>query len=344
MMRIFQISPLWWIVILVLLFYPLLANDFFTVQIGGYSLILGLISLSLMILAGYGGMVSLAQMTVAGLAAYTVAILGINSQDVLGLGWSPGLTIPIAMMVGACFSALIGLISVRTSGVYMIMITLAVSVSVFFFTRQNYQIFNGFTGFSGIEVPTIYGVSLRQPIPFYYLCLGVAITCVLATLYMVRSPFGLVLQAVRDNPRRVAALGYSVETVRVFAFFLSGFVASAGGILLVFFNGRVSPGTIGVDVVIDILVIAVVGGLRHPIGPFLGALVFVLMENFAIDLIDRERFNTLIGAVFLGVVLFSSDGILGILQRVKFYIFLTEDQQTSKEGTLNSNSSKENSR
>lgn len=316
MTRIGQIPPAWLGLAALMLLFPVPANEFFLVQIGGYSLVLGTISLSLMILAGYGGMVSLAQLTAAGLAAYTIPILGNNTQDVMGLGFGWWLTIPIALIVGGVFSALVGLIAVRTSGIYMIMITLAVAVSVFFFTRQNYGLFNGFTGFAGIGAPELFGIDMRSPLPFYYLCLIVAGSLFCATVYLSRSPFGLSLQAVRDNPRRVAALGYSVVFVRIYAFFLAGIVAAAGGILLVILNGRISPGTIGVDVAIDILVIAVVGGLRHPLGPFIGALAFVLLESFAIDLIDRERFNTVIGAAFLVVVLFSPDGILGLWEKL----------------------------
>ncbi|MBC6405041.1 MAG: branched-chain amino acid ABC transporter permease [Rhodospirillales bacterium] len=312
-----RIHPAWWLLAALLSIYPILANDFFTLQIGAYSLILGTIALSLTILAGYGGMVSLAQLTAAGLAAYVLPIFGTNSQGVLGIGWSHWLTIPMALLVGASFSALVGLIAVRTSGIYTIMITLAVAVSVFFFTRQNYELFNGFTGYAGIEAPKPFGYDLRAPLPFYYLCLIVAAGFGLATLYAARTPFGLSLQAVRDNPRRMAALGFSVAGIRVLAFFLAGFVAAAGGILLVFFNGRISPGTIGVDVAIDILVIAVVGGLRHPIGPFIGALAFVLLETFAIDLIARERFNSLIGTAFLLIVLFSPDGLLGLWNKIR---------------------------
>ncbi|QDG77594.1 branched-chain amino acid ABC transporter permease [Labrenzia sp. PHM005] len=317
MTRIGQIPPAWLGLAALLLLFPVPANEFFLVQIGGYSLVLGTISLSLMILAGYGGMVSLAQLTAAGLAAYTIPILGNNTQDVMGLGFGWWLTIPIALIVGGVFSALVGLIAVRTSGIYMIMITLAVAVSVFFFTRQNYGLFNGFTGFAGIGAPELFGIDMRAPLPFYYLCLTVSGSLFCATVYLSRSPFGLSLQAVRDNPRRVAALGYSVVFVRIYAFFLAGIVAAAGGILLVILNGRISPGTIGVDVAIDILVIAVVGGLRHPLGPFIGALAFVLLESFAIDLIDRERFNTVIGAAFLVVVLFSPDGILGLWEKLR---------------------------
>jgi branched-chain amino acid transport system permease protein len=97
-----------------LVLYPLVASDFFLTQIGGYSLIFGMLALSLMMLAGYGGMVSLAQITVAGIAAYAIAILGNNNSNVLGLGWPWWLAVPFAVLAAAVASALIGCISVRT--------------------------------------------------------------------------------------------------------------------------------------------------------------------------------------------------------------------------------------
>ena len=127
----------------------------------------------------------------------------------------------------------------------------------------------------------------------------------------------MTLQAIRDNPRRMRALGYHVTAHKVFAWFLAGILAGLAGVLLVWFNGRVSPGTIGVDVAIDILIIAVIGGLRHPIGPFVGAIVVILMQTFAIDIVGAERFNTLIGLVFLAIVFVSPDGILGLWGRIK---------------------------
>jgi branched-chain amino acid transport system permease protein len=136
-------------------------------------------------------------------------------------------------------------------------------------------------------------------------------------LYGSRSTFGMTLQAIRDNPRRMRALGYHVTAHKVFAWFLAGILAGLAGVLLVWFNGRVSPGTIGVDVAIDILIIAVIGGLRHPIGPFVGAIVVILMQTFAIDIVGAERFNTLIGLVFLVIVFVSPDGILGLWGRIK---------------------------
>lgn len=312
-----DIPPVYYVLIVFLIGYPFFSSDFFTFQIGAYSLILGMIGLSLMMLAGYGGMVSLAQLTVAGFAGYSVAILGENSVEVMGLGWPWWLTTISAILAAATFSAFIGAISVRTEGIYTIMITLAIAVAFFYFVRQNYTLFNGFTGFAGVEPPTLFGVLWRDPTPFYYLTLTIAVAAYCAVLYASRSTFGLSLQAIRDNPRRMRALGYNVTMHRIAAYFLAGVIAGTAGVLMVWFNGRISPGSVGVDVAIDILVIAVVGGMRHPIGPFLGAIAFVLLENFAIDLIDRERFNTVIGVAFLLVVLYSPDGLLGIWAKVK---------------------------
>jgi branched-chain amino acid transport system permease protein len=109
----------------------------------------------------------------------------------------------------------------------------------------------------------------------------------------------------------MSALGYSPVAHRVAAYAVAGLIAAVGGVLLVWYNGLITPGSVGTSWLINILIIAVLGGMRHPVGPFIGAVVFVLVQNFAIDLIDRERFNLVIGVVFLVIVLFSRDGLLG---------------------------------
>ena len=300
-----------------LLIYPVMASDFFLTQIGGYSLVLGMIALSLMLLAGYGGMVSLAQITVAGAAGYVVAIFGENNSGVYGFGWPWWIYGPLAIMIASLMSALIGWIAVRTEGIYTIMITLAVATACFYFAQQNYALFNGFPGYNGLRAPEVFGVYWRDPVPFYYLCLANAVVAYIAVLYGARSTFGLTLQAIRDNPRRMRAIGFNVTAHKVFAWWLAGLIAGAAGILLVWFNGRISPGTIAVGPSINILVIAIIGGLRHPVGPFIGAVIVTLMQTFAIDIIGAERFNTLIGLVFLLIVFISPDGILGLWERFK---------------------------
>jgi branched-chain amino acid transport system permease protein len=300
-----------------LLVYPWLAPSFFVFQIGAYVLVLGTIALSLMMLVGYGGMVSLAQITVAGFAGYLVAMLGTNGATGSGLGWPWWLVVPLAILGAATFAAAIGAIAVRTAGIYTIMITLAIATAFFYFVTQNYAIFGGFNGFHGVVPPRVFGIAWRDPMPFYYLSLGVAVLAYAAVVYAARSPFGLSLQSIRDNPRRMRALGYDVAAHRVAAFFLSGLIAGTAGVLLVWFNSQISPGSVSVGVAVNVLVVAVIGGIRHPIGPFLGAILFVLLQNFAIDMIDRDRFNTVIGLVFLLVVFWSPDGILGLWERLR---------------------------
>jgi branched-chain amino acid transport system permease protein len=300
-----------------LLLYPAVASEFFVAQIGAYSLIWGLLALSMMLLAGYGGMVSLAQITTAGVAAYTVAIFGTNNMNIHGFGWPWWVLVPFAVLVAATVSALIGAISVRTEGIYTIMITLAIAASFFYFAQQNYALFNGHSGYAGIPTPRVFGIDWRDPVPFYYLCLLVAAACYAAVLYCSRSTFGLALQAIRDNGRRMRAVGFNVTAHKVVAYFYSGVIAGLAGVLLVWFNGRVSPGTVDVGQAVEVLVIAVIGGLRHPIGPFVGAAFVILIQTFAIDIVGAERYNTLIGLVFLAIVFASPDGLLGLWGRLK---------------------------
>jgi branched-chain amino acid transport system permease protein len=303
-------------VLALVLAYPFVATPFFTFQIAAQSLALGLIALSLTFLGGYGGMVSLAQMTLAGVAGYAVSILGTSATE-LSLGWPWWLAVPFAVAIAVVVATLIGWLSVRTEGIYTIMITLAMGVAFYYLALQNYSVFNGFQGFQKVYPPTVFGLDWRRPLPFYFLALGCALAGYLLVKWLVRTPFGVALQGVRDNPRRMNALGYNVTAHRVAAYAVSGLLAGVGGVLLVWYNGLITPNSVNTGWLINILVVAVLGGMRHPIGAFLGALVFVLLQTFAIDVIDRERFNLVIGVVFLAIVLFSPDGLLGLWAKLR---------------------------
>jgi branched-chain amino acid transport system permease protein len=299
------------LVLLFVLAFPAFASPFFTYQIGAQSLALGLIALSLTFLGGYGGMVSLAQMTVAGVAGYLVAILGTSAVVEISLKWPWWVAVPFAVAGATVAAAFIGWLSVRTEGIYTIMITLAVGVAFYYLCLQNYSIFNGFQGFQQVHAPTVAGINFREAVPFYYLTLFWSLAGYLLVKYLLRAPFGIALQGIRDNPRRMNALGFNVTAHRVAAYAAAGAMAGVGGVLFTWYNNLVTPGSVGTSWMINVLVIAVLGGMRHPIGAFLGAIVFVLLQTFAIDMIDRERFNLVIGVVFLAIVLFSPDGLLG---------------------------------
>ncbi len=319
-----KIPAQYWVVGILLLIMPLFASDFMLFQIFGWTFILGMIALSLMFLAGYGGMVSLAQMTIAGLAGYLVAILGDSAITEISQGWPWYAAIPVALIVTALFASAIGWLAVRTDGIYTIMITLAIAAAFFYFARQNYEVFNGFSGFNSIHPPSLFGVDWRGPKAFYYLTLFWAVASYLFILYISRAPFGLALQGVRDNSRRMSALGYNVVAHRVAAYTLAAIPAGIGGILLTWQSAQISPGTVGIGPAIDVLVVAVIGGLGHPIGAFIGALIYVLLKTFSTDALialslSGERFRLLIGLSFLVIVFFSPDGILGLWKKFKVW-------------------------
>src|SRR5918992_1422274 len=256
-------------------------------------------------------MISLAQMTVAGIAGYMVGIFGTSGVVEISLKWPWWVAVLLAIAIATVAAAFIGWLSVRTEGIYTIMITLAVGVAFYYLCLQNYSVFNGFQGFQRVHGPTVLGVNMRDALPFYYLCLFFSLAGYFFVKYVLRTPFGIALQGIRDNPRRMNSLGFNVTAHRVAAYAVAGFLAAVGGVLFTWYNGLITPGSIGTSWLINILIIAVLGGTRHPIGAFLGAIVFVLLQTFAIDLIDRERFNLVIGVVFLAIVLFSPDGLLG---------------------------------
>jgi branched-chain amino acid transport system permease protein len=312
------------VVVGLLLLYPWVMPRFWVLSIASYGMILGIAALSLVFMAGYGGMVSLAQAALAGFAAYMVALASLEpSTNATGSTLGAGLpAIPsalIAIVLATLLGAIVGAISARSYGIYFLMLTLALAVGFFYIVLQNYDIFGGHIGFAGIVGPT--GQPREDPPTFYYLCLAAATLIYLGLRYLVRSQLGLTFQGVRDNPRRMAALGYRVGLHRVALFAIGGFVAGVSGVLGAWYRGNISPGIVDLTRTIDILIIAVIGGLGYPIGAFVGAVVFLLIQVFAssINLFGfafDERFNTLIGLGFVVIVLVAPNGLVGLADRL----------------------------
>ncbi|MGD9944073.1 MAG: branched-chain amino acid ABC transporter permease, partial [Burkholderiaceae bacterium] len=193
---------------LALLVYPLLVPDFWVVSIGAYSIVLGIIALSLTFLAAYGGMISMAQLATAGVAGYTLALLSAHSANagVAAVSWP--LAVAAALIAGTLAGLIIGFVAVRSQGIYMLMSTLAIAMILFYFAQQNTDLLHGFDGFRGVSVPSAGGVALRDPLPYYYLCLACGGALYAFTRHLVRTPFGLALQGIRDDSRRMSSLGY----------------------------------------------------------------------------------------------------------------------------------------
>ena len=311
------------LVVAALLVYPLVMPRFWVLSIASNAMILGIAALSLVFMAGYGGMTSFAQAALAGFAAYMLALATLipstnATGSAIGFGLDPIPSALIAIVLATALGALFGAISARSYGIYFLMLTLALAVGFFYIVLQNYDIFGGHIGFAGILGPT--GQPRENPPLFYYMCLAAATLVYLGLRYLVRSQLGLTFQGVRDNPRRMAALGYRVGMHRIALFAIGGFVAGISGVLGAWYRGNISPGIVDLNRTIDILIIAVIGGLGYPIGAFVGAIVFILIDVFASSITlfgfrFDERFNTLIGLGFVVIVLVAPNGLVGLADR-----------------------------
>jgi branched-chain amino acid transport system permease protein len=306
---------------------PFYVSSYWVSSLLTQMLFLGIVASSLIFLSAYGGMVSLGQVAVYGIAGFVFGNLTTNGNTKgLNLGWSPWVGIIVAIAVAVVIAVLFGALASRSAGIYFLMITLTYSVIANLFFGQVTDL-SGFGGISGIRAPSWIGNVSAHANRLYYVALVAAALVYLLIRYIVRTPFGLTLQGVRDDPVRMSSLGYNVTLHRTLAFAFAGFVAAVGGLLFVWWNGHVDPASIDLGATIDVLVIAVIGGLYRLEGAWLGALVFVLINNYFQRIgfswgtwISQERFHTLIGLVFLLIVLLSPSGLIGLWERAVSFL------------------------
>jgi branched-chain amino acid transport system permease protein len=244
----------------------------------------------------------------------------------LTLGWDPTLALFLALAGTTLLGLLFGALAARSTGIYFLMITLTLSVVGFYFVGQ-VTVVSGFSGIAGIDqyTPPFVGDIVGNRDKLYYIALGVAIVVYVTIRFLIRTPFGLALQGLRDEPVRMSSLGYAVPVHRMLAFGFASFLAALAGVLLVWWQGQIAPGDIGLQSTIDLLIIAVIGGLTRIEGAWVGALAFIVINNYVrdswlTDLLDKVgiggSFNTIIGLVFLVIVIVSPDGLMGAWDRL----------------------------
>jgi branched-chain amino acid transport system permease protein len=297
------------------LFAPLIFTEYWVATLLTQMLFLGIVAASLIFLSAYGGMVSLAQTAVYGIAGFALGNLTTNGNTKgLNLGWAEAPGIVVALAVAVAVALVFGALSSRSYGIYFLMITLVFSVIANLFFGQVTSV-SGFGGISGIPIPDFLSRT-AHPDRLYFVTLAIALLVYVTLRYVARTPFGLTLQGIRDDPVRMSSLGFNVTLHRMLAFTFAGFIAAVGGILFVWWNAQIAPSTIGLNATIDVLVIAVIGGLYRLEGAWLGALVFVVINNYAPDVgFIGDRFHTLIGLIFLVIVLVSPNGLVGLWER-----------------------------
>jgi branched-chain amino acid transport system permease protein len=279
-------------------------------------LFLGIVAASLIFLSAYGGMVSLAQVSMYGIAGFVVGNATTNGNTKgLNLGWNPWWGVLVGILFAVGTGLLFGALASRSVGIYFLMITLTYSVIANLVFGQVTDI-SGFGGISGIPSPHGIGPVDAHQNRLYYVALVVAFGVYVLLRYVARTPFGLTLQGVRDDPVRMSSLGYNVVLHRTLAFAFASFIAAIGGVLFVWWNGHIDPASIDLGATIDVLVIAVIGGLYRLEGAWVGALFFVIINNYSQQIsFIGPRFHTLIGAIFLVIVLVSPGGLVGLWER-----------------------------
>ncbi|WP_316178634.1 MULTISPECIES: branched-chain amino acid ABC transporter permease [unclassified Bradyrhizobium] len=255
---------------------------------------------------GYAGQVSLAQGAFVGIGAYGAAILTTHGWPLIA---ALGLVIVICFIVGW----LLGYPALRVQHHYLAFVTLAFSTLAFLVFRNESWLTNGIYGISNIPRPEIFGYPTRKPLPFYYLCLGSLGLVTLAMWWLIRSPWGRAFMALRENPIRAQSLGIDTRRYTLMAFAIGSVLGGIAGVLYAPLTQYVDPVPFNLQLSLDLLMMVIVGGSGFMLGPFLGAMIAVLLPEW---LRFAEGYYLMLYAVAVILLLiYSPTGILGIIDR-----------------------------
>jgi branched-chain amino acid transport system permease protein len=268
----------------------------------------GFLAISVGLLIGQGGMISLTQTAFFGLAGYIVGLLGREQKLPF--------PIPELSAVGAVLllAIVFALVIMRTYKIVFLMITLALGQICWSFARQNTTLLHGWAGIRGIRPFHLLGIDFSQSSFFFWMALLLLLVGLFVAWRIMRSPFGLVLNGIRENPSRMRALGYPIYWVRVIAFVIAAVYSGIGGILAAYATGIVTPSTMQLSRTIWILLVVILGGANYFWGPLVGTVVAVWLDVIISQV--TPRYNTVIGIIFIAVVLLTPNGIMGLIDSI----------------------------
>jgi branched-chain amino acid transport system permease protein len=284
-----------------LLLPPFLAGDFY-VNLCTQILIAAIFALSLNLLVGFGGMTSLGHASYLGVAAYISALL--TSK----FGFGHGTAAIVALSSTVAMAGLFGVIALRATGLGFLMITLALSQVLWGLAYRLSDVTNGDNGIAGLTRPAPFGISLESAVAFYWFVLVIATIAFLMMAIFVTSAFGASLKGVRDQPRRMAALGFNPWLIRWITFVYAGFWGAVAGLLYVYYHKYIHPSSLSTTSSAEALLGVIAGGSGTLGGPAVGAALVLLLKNYASAFI--ERWNMLLGLVFLFIVLVMPSGLV----------------------------------
>jgi branched-chain amino acid transport system permease protein len=286
---------------------PVWVPGTFYVNIASQILLYAILALGVNVLAGYAGLVSLGHAGLFGIAAYTGA-------KILAAGGGHGIAAAAALAVAVLAAAVFAVLALRGTGLGFVMITVALGQIVWGVAYRWISLTNGDNGISIPGRPNPFGLSLATPKAFYWATLVVFLFALASMAILVASPFGAALRGTRDQPRRMSALGYHVWMIRFVAFLFSGLWTGVAGLLYLYYHQFVSPQAVALTASAEALLMVISGGTGTLLGPVVGAGLVVVIKNVASAYI--ERWNFVLGAVFVLIVVFMPDGLVPGLARL----------------------------
>ena len=282
---------------------PLLLGEYY-VNLASQILIFAVFAASINLLLGYGGLPTLGHAAYLGVSAYLSALVALK----LGLGHA--FAAPIALLGTVLMAGLFGLIALRATGLGFLMLTLALSQVLWGTALRWVSMTDGDNGLRGMTRP----FGLDAAAPFYYFVLLVTAVSIWLMARYVASPLGAALKGTRDQPRRMSALGHHVWMVRWITFVYAGFWGGVSGLLFVYYHKYIHPVSLSLANSAEGLLAVIAGGSGTLAGPLVGAAIVMLLKNWVSAYI--ERWNMLLGFVFVFIVIFMPEGVVPGVRRL----------------------------
>jgi branched-chain amino acid transport system permease protein len=275
--------------------------------------VFSILVMSLDLLLGFTGLASLGQAAYLGVGAYLTAILATRYH--FGLGYDFWLVVLFGMLAGAALAAVFGLLAIRASGVYFLMITLALGQCVWGLAYRWNSLTGGDNGINVSLRPSFFGVSLANRVGFFYLVFAFFSVSLLIMSVFVRSPFGRSLVGIRECELRMKILGYNTWLHKYIAFVIAGAFGGLAGVLWVYTAGIVSPDNVVLTTSVDALLMAVLGGAGTLIGGAIGAGVVIFIREYLSTLVHWWQY--VLGGVYVLAILYLPGGLMSIPERIR---------------------------
>jgi branched-chain amino acid transport system permease protein len=286
---------------------PLIAGEYY-INLASQIIIFAVFAASINLLLGYGGLASLGHAAYLGVAAYLSALL------YLKLHLAHWAIAPLALIGTTLMAAVFGLVALRATGLGFLMLTLALSQVLWGTAYRWVSVTDGDNGLRGLARPLPFGINMNEAMPFYYFALVIGVFAIWMMARFVSSPFGATLRGTRDQPRRMSALGYDVWLIRWITFVYAGFWGGVSGLLFVYYHKYIHPVSLSLANSAEGLLAVIAGGSGTLAGPIVGAAIVLLLKNWASAYI--ERWNMLLGFVFVFIVVLMPDGVVPGVKRL----------------------------